>query len=143
MRPSTHVKMAGLGASPGSPGSPAPIGGIGGMGGMSGMGGMGSTGLLGGSANISLQHVEEAVLGILQGSPYMAEYNQFMVSFVETEAAWEISMRLCLTSTNMDVQYFGINLLYTKVSIWRFNFVRTRIFISSHYVGRSDATGPN
>jgi hypothetical protein len=68
------------------------------------------------------QHVEHVIVSILRGQN-IGEYNQFILSFVETDVAWEVSMRLCAVSVHLDVQYFGVNMLYTKVRL-HFHFVQ-------------------
>lgn len=41
--------------------------------------------------------------------------NQFLLAYVENEAAWRISLELLQTATVPQVQYFAANVLYTKV----------------------------
>jgi len=58
--------------------------------------------------------LEEMITSLLTGIN-INEINQYIVQFIETDAAWTESTSL-FSSMNEDVRFFAANIVYTKVS---------------------------
>jgi hypothetical protein len=58
--------------------------------------------------------LEEMITSLLTGIN-INEINQYIVQFIETDAAWTASTSL-FSSANEDVRFFAANIIYTKVS---------------------------
>lgn len=63
-----------------------------------------------------MSHDLESVIVAVFSGQAVSEGNKYLFDFIELEAAWEASMQL-FESTHDYVQYFGANMLYTKVSV--------------------------
>lgn len=59
--------------------------------------------------------LEKAIESVLTGCN-VAAANEYILKFVETEAAWTAAMLICKGRIDNDsVRYFAANILYTKV----------------------------
>jgi hypothetical protein len=57
--------------------------------------------------------LESAILSVFSGGQGAAQSNEYLLEFVETEAAWRESLAL-FESSNEIVRYFAANIIYTK-----------------------------
>ena len=65
-------------------------------------------------ARVIMSAMETAIQSIFSGSPTAAESNEFLLAFVETEAAWGEALAL-FNSESLSVRYFAANIIYNKV----------------------------
>jgi len=66
-----------------------------------------------GAASTPAQELESVIANILNGVR-VSEFNQYLLEFAETDAAWEASLGL-FNSANPDVRFFAANIVYQKV----------------------------
>ena len=60
------------------------------------------------------QELEIVISNILSGGPAMIPANDYLLHFIETEAAWGGALGL-FDCTNIQIRYFAANIVYTKV----------------------------
>jgi hypothetical protein len=60
------------------------------------------------------QELEIVISNILSGGPGMIPANDYLLHFIETEAAWGGALGL-FDCTNIQIRYFAANIVYTKV----------------------------